>query len=56
MLSNFNQASNENTIISEGDYLYTPANFKHSVSSKKGWTILFVLPQEVEFLKAEPIS
>lgn len=40
----------ENRILSEGDYLYTPANFKHSVSTEKGCTILFMVPQEVEIL------
>jgi anti-sigma factor ChrR (cupin superfamily) len=42
----------ENAILSEGDYLYTPANFKHSVSTKKGCIILFVVPQEVEILQS----
>ncbi len=41
----------ENTILSEGDYLYTPANFKHSVSTEKGCTILFVVPHEVEIME-----
>jgi len=40
----------ENVTLSEGDYLYTPANFKHSVSTKKGCTMLFVIPEEVEIL------
>jgi quercetin dioxygenase-like cupin family protein len=40
----------ENVTFTEGDYLFTPANFKHSVSSKKGCTILFVVPEEVEIL------
>jgi quercetin dioxygenase-like cupin family protein len=40
----------ENVILSEGDYLYTPVNFKHSVTSKTGCTMLFVVPEEVEIL------
>jgi quercetin dioxygenase-like cupin family protein len=40
----------ENVTLSEGDYLYTPVNFKHSVATKKGCTMLFVIPEEVEIL------
>jgi quercetin dioxygenase-like cupin family protein len=40
----------ENTTLSESDYLYTPPNFKHSVTSKTGCTMLFVVPEEVEIL------
>jgi quercetin dioxygenase-like cupin family protein len=40
----------ENVIFTEGDYLYTPVNFKHSVSTKTGCTMLFVVPEEVEIL------
>lgn len=45
----------ENVKFLEGDYLYTPANFKHSVSTEKGCTILFVVPQEVEILQSQQI-
>ena len=38
--------------LSAGDYLYTPPNFKHSVSSENGGVLLFVVPQEVEILQA----
>src|ERR1019366_10051858 len=38
----------ENVILSQGDYLYTPVNFKHSVTTQKGCTLLFVVPEEVE--------
>lgn len=41
----------ENVTLSEGDYLYTPVNFKHSVTTKTGCTMLFVVPEEVEILK-----
>ena len=41
----------EDTVLSEGDYLYTPVNFKHSVTTKTGCTMLFVVPEEVEILK-----
>ena len=40
----------ESITLSEGDYLYTPVNFKHSVSTKTGCTMLFVIPEEVEIL------
>lgn len=40
----------ENTVLSEGDYLYTPVNYKHSVTSQTGCTLLFVIPEEVEIL------
>lgn len=40
----------ENTTLSQGDYLYTPANFKHSVKTKTGCTMLFVIPEEVQIL------
>ena len=40
----------ENHLLREGDYLYTPPGFKHSVYSKKGCTLLFVVPEEVEIL------
>lgn len=40
----------ENTTLSAGDYLYTPVNFKHSVTTKTGCTLLFVVPEEVEIL------
>ena len=40
----------ENQILSEGDYLYTPAGFKHSVQSKNGCILFFVIPEEIELL------
>ncbi len=40
----------ENVTFFEGDYLYTPVNFKHSVTTKWGCTMLFVVPEEVEIL------
>jgi quercetin dioxygenase-like cupin family protein len=40
----------EDATLTQGDYLYTPPNFKHSVRSEKGCTILFVVPEEVELL------
>ena len=41
----------ENVTLSQGDYLYTPPNFKHSVSTIKGCTMLFIIPEEVEILQ-----
>ena len=35
-------------ILSQGDYLYTPPGFKHSVTTKKGCTMFFIIPEEVE--------
>ncbi len=40
----------ENITLSEGDFLYTPVNFKHSVTTDTGCTMLFVVPEEVEIL------
>lgn len=40
----------ENITFFEGDYLYTPVDFKHSVTTKTGCTMLFVVPEEVEIL------
>jgi quercetin dioxygenase-like cupin family protein len=40
----------ENTLLKTGDYLYTPVNFKHSVTTATGCTLLFVIPEEVEIL------
>lgn len=41
----------ENVTLKQGDYLYTPKGFKHSVTSTTGCTMLFVIPEEVEILK-----
>lgn len=41
----------EHATLNAGDYLYTPVNFKHSVTTKTGCTMLFVIPEEVEILK-----
>ncbi len=40
----------ENVTLSEGDYLYTPPGFKHSVTTKTGCVMLFIVPEEVEIL------
>lgn len=40
----------ETQTLCEGDYLYTPPGFKHSVHSKAGCTLFFVIPEEVEIL------
>ena len=37
--------------LNAGDYLYTPPNATHSVFSRTGCTMLFVVPEEVEILK-----
>ncbi len=38
------------TQLNAGDYLFTPPGGKHSVFSKTGCTMLFVVPEEVEML------
>lgn len=38
------------TELFAGDYLYTPKNFKHSVHTKIGCTLLFIVPEEVQIL------
>jgi quercetin dioxygenase-like cupin family protein len=40
----------EGTMLSTGDYLYTPPGFKHSVTSEKGCVLLFNIPEEVEVI------
>ena len=41
----------ENVTLSKGDYLYTPVNFEHSVTTKTGCTMLFVVPEEIIICK-----
>ena len=36
--------------LNTGDYLFTPPNAKHSVFSRTGCVMLFVVPEEVEIL------
>ncbi|HMB90611.1 MAG TPA: cupin domain-containing protein [Rhodothermales bacterium] len=38
------------TQLQAGDYLYTPPNATHSVYSKTGCVMLFVVPEEVQVL------
>lgn len=38
------------TQLNAGDYLFTPPGAKHSVYSKSGCTMFFVVPEEVEIL------
>lgn len=40
----------EGNTLKAGDYLYTPPNFKHSVTSENGCILLLVIPEEVEIL------
>lgn len=42
------------TALAAGDYLYTPPGFKHSVTTKTGCTLFFVIPEEVEILTPNP--
>jgi quercetin dioxygenase-like cupin family protein len=38
------------SLLSEGDYLYTPPGFKHDVKSESGCEMLLIIPAEVEVL------
>jgi quercetin dioxygenase-like cupin family protein len=40
----------EGSILSKGDFLYTPPNYKHSVTTVTGCVLLFIVPEEVEIL------
>ncbi|MEO6230913.1 MAG: cupin domain-containing protein [Ferruginibacter sp.] len=40
----------ENETFFKGDYLYTPPGFKHSVTTKIGCTMFFIVPEEIEIL------
>jgi len=40
----------EGVTLHEGDYLYTPPNFKHSVKTETGCELMFIVPVEVEIL------
>ncbi len=40
----------EGATLSQGDFLYTPPTFKHSVKTETGATMLFVVPEEIEFI------
>jgi quercetin dioxygenase-like cupin family protein len=37
-------------MLKEGDYLYTPPGYKHSVKSENGCEMLLIIPAEVEIL------
>ncbi len=39
--------------LSEGDYLFTPPDFKHAVKTETGCVLLFLIPEEVEIIKPE---
>lgn len=40
----------ENAILTSGDYLYTPPNYKHAVKSENGCILLISIPEEVEII------
>lgn len=40
----------EGVTLQQGDYLYTPPTFKHAVKTVTGCTMLFVVPEEIEFI------
>jgi quercetin dioxygenase-like cupin family protein len=40
-----------NTILNAEDYLYTPPDYKHSVKSENGCTLLLAIPEEVELIR-----
>lgn len=41
----------EGAILKAGDYLYTPAGYKHSVKTDEGCTLFFMVPEEVEIIR-----
>jgi len=41
----------EGAYLKAGDYLYTPAGFKHSVRTAAGCTLLLIVPEEVEIIR-----
>ncbi|HOY12311.1 MAG TPA: cupin domain-containing protein [Saprospiraceae bacterium] len=41
----------EGAQLNQGDYLYTPPNFKHSVRTETGCILYFIVPAEVEILE-----
>lgn len=40
----------EHTLLTEGDYLYTPPDYKHAVKSANGCVLLLSIPAEVEII------
>jgi mannose-6-phosphate isomerase-like protein (cupin superfamily) len=44
----------EDVVLTQGDYLYTPPGFRHSVRTHTGCVLLFIVPQEVEKLEEGP--
>jgi quercetin dioxygenase-like cupin family protein len=41
----------EGETLNQGDYLYTPSNFKHAVRTDTGCVLFFVVPEEVVILE-----
>ena len=41
----------ESEKLSAGDYMFTPPDFKHAVTTETGCVLLFIVPEEVEILK-----
>jgi quercetin dioxygenase-like cupin family protein len=39
------------TLLSAGDYLYTPPGFKHAVKTDTGCELMLIIPEEVEILE-----
>jgi quercetin dioxygenase-like cupin family protein len=39
------------TLLNAGDYLYTPAGFKHRVTTETGCEMILIVPEEVEILE-----
>lgn len=39
------------TMLTQGDYLYTPSDYKHSVRTSNGCTLLLIIPEEVQILQ-----
>jgi quercetin dioxygenase-like cupin family protein len=39
------------SLLKQGDYLYTPPGFKHEVRSESGCEMLLIIPAEVEIVR-----
>jgi quercetin dioxygenase-like cupin family protein len=41
----------EGATLNQGDYLYTPPGFRHSVKTDTGCVLMLMIPEEVEILE-----
>ena len=45
----------EGATLKEGDYLYTPAGFRHGVTSEGGCVLFLMVPAEVEIINPNQV-